>query len=243
MSEYKIKILHLYPDLLNLYGDKGNIECLKKRLEWRGITAEVINRTQNDDGISISSADIIFLGGGLELEQKLVCEMLLKEKQELVEFVNSGGTLLAVCSGYHILGKTYQLGETLEDGLGILDIVTKTEPDGSRMIGDIAIECDGLDTKVVGFENHSAKTNIGKLAPFGRVVKGFGNDEKAEFEGVWDKNLIGTNLHGPLLPKNPELCDTILSNALKRKYPDFEGLTPIDDGLEILANEFVQKRI
>ena len=243
MPEYKIRILHLYPDLLNLYGDKGNIECMRKRLEWRGIDVEVISRTQNDDGISISDADIIFLGGGQELEQKLVCHSLLKEKQELETFVNSGGTILAVCGGYYILGKSYQLGEDLEEGLGILDITTKIDSPDLRMIGDAVIECDGIDSKIVGFENHTEKTDIGSLSPFGKVIKGFGNDEKCEFEGVSYKNLIGTNLHGPLLPKNPMLCDMILNKALKHKYPDFEGLIPIDDELENFANRFIQSRI
>lgn len=243
MSDYKITILHLYPDLLNLYGDKGNIECMKKRLEWRGIEAEVINCTMDCESMDFSQADIVFLGGGSDREQELVSDRLLSKKQELTDFVENGGVVLAVCGGYQLLGKYYQINERRIDGLGILDIHTDKPKDAPRLIGNVIIECDGFNSKVVGFENHGGRTSIGSHTPFGRVVKGFGNDGATGYEGVRYKNVIGTYLHGPLLPKNPELCDYILENALKNKYSDFKGLSPLDDGLENLAGEYMLNRI
>lgn len=243
MSDYKINILHIYPDLLNLYGDKGNIECMRKRLEWRGIEANVSSCSMENPEIDFSKADIVLLGGGLDRELAIVFDSLKEKKEELKTFVESGGTMLAICGGYQILGNRCVLGETQTEGLGILDIVTDKNADNSRFIGDIAIECDGISTSVVGFENHSERTNIGSHAPFGKVIKGFGNDGTSGFEGVLYKNLIGTYLHGPLLPKNPKLCDKILENALKNKYPDFKELVRIDDGLEELANDYILKRM
>ncbi len=243
MSDYKINILHIYPDLLNLHGDKGNIECMRKRLEWRGIDANVLTSTMENPEIDFSKADIVLLGGGLDRELAIVFDRLKEKREELKTFVESGGTMLAICGGYQILGKQCVIGEKQTEGLGILDIVTDKNADNHRFIGDVAIECDGVSTVVVGFENHSERTNIGNHAPFGKVIKGFGNDGSSSFEGVLYKNLIGTYLHGPLLPKNPKLCDKILENALKIKYPDFKELARIDDGLEELANDYILKRM
>ena len=236
----KLKIMHLYPDLLNLYGDRGNIECLRRRLLWRGIDAEVVSYTCDDTGFDISDVDIVFLGGGSDREQKIVCSRLLEHKAALHDFVQNGGSLVAVCGGYQLLGKYYKLEDETIQGLEILDIYT--EQGKKRLIGNIVLESDFIEQKIVGFENHGGRTYIGAHKPLGRVVYGYGNEENAGAEGVVYKNVVATYLHGPLLPKNPQLCDYILTNALKHKYPDFTALKPIDDKLENTANEYIVKR-
>lgn len=242
MNEFKIKVLHLFPDLLNLYGDKGNIEALKKRLLWRGIDVEVISCTNENSDINLNDIDIVFVGGGTDKEQEIVCDKLREKKEEFKTFVENGGTMIALCGGFQFLGKYYQTPEKEVEGIGILDIYTETTPNGKRMIGDAVIECTGIVSKVVGFENHSGKIKIGAYEPLGRVVKGFGNDGESGFEGVQYKNVFGTFLHGPLFPKNPELCDLILHKTLKHKYPEFTELSKLDDTLENLANQYIAGR-
>lgn len=236
----KIKILHLYPDLLNLYGDKGNIECMKKRLMWRGIDAEAVTYTCGDTGFDLSDVDIVFIGGGSDREQKIVCGRLLEHKSELKAYVEDKGALTAVCGGYQLLGKYYKLGDEMIEGLDILDIYT--EQGNKRLIGNIVLEPDFLDQKIVGFENHGGRTYIGGHKPLGKVLYGYGNDDNSGAEGVVYKNVVATYLHGPLFPKNPQLCDYVLTNAIKRRYPDFTGLTPLEDEMENTANEYIIKR-
>lgn len=236
----KIRIMHLYPDLLNLYGDRGNIECLRRRLVWRGIEAECVRYTCDDTGFDLSDIDIVFLGGGSDREQKIVCSRLLEHKAQLLEYVENGGSLVAVCGGYQLLGKYYKLEDETIDGLEILDIYT--EQGKKRLIGNIVLQSELFDRKIVGFENHGGRTYIGSHTPLGRVVYGFGNDEESGAEGVVYKNVVATYLHGPLLPKNPQLCDYILTNALKRRYPEFKALEAIDDTLENTANEYIVNR-
>lgn len=236
----KIKILHLYPDLLNLYGDRGNIECMRRRLLWRGIDAEVITHTCDDGALDISDVDIVFLGGGSDREQKIVCSRLLEHKKELQDYVEDGGVLVAVCGGYQLLGRYYKLEDETIEGLSILDIYT--EQGKGRLIGNIVLEADFLDQKIVGFENHGGRTYIGSHKPLGRVLSGYGNEEKSGAEGVVYKNVIATYLHGPLLPKNPALCDYILSTALRRKYGAVE-LSPLDDAAELAAHDEMCARV
>lgn len=236
----KIKILHMYPDLLNLYGDKGNIECLRKRLVWRGIDVEVVSYTSEDSGFDLSDVDIVFIGGGSDREQKIVCNKLLKHKNAIKSYVEDNGALVAVCGGYQLLGKYYKLADETIEGLNILDIYTKQGK--NRLIGNIVLEADFIDQKIVGFENHGGRTHIGNHKPLGKVLYGFGNEESSGEEGVVYKNVVATYLHGPLFPKNPKLCDYILTNAIKRRYPDFEGLSPLDDELENTANEYISER-
>lgn len=225
MSQYSLNIHHLYPDLLNLYGDKGNSSALEKRLLWRGVDATVTVCKQ-EDPLDISGFDIILLGGGADKEQETVCNLLSEKKAELSDYVENGGVLLATCGGFEILGT-----------LGILDI--KTSHDEARLIGDVIVKSDLFDTPICGFENHAGRTDIGTYTPLGKVLYGNGSDGKSGYEGLVYKNLFATYLHGPLLPKNPHLCDEILLRALKKKYPYFDGLAPLNDTLETQANQYI----
>ncbi|MBR2591267.1 MAG: glutamine amidotransferase [Clostridia bacterium] len=239
--QHSLTILHMFPDLLNLYGDKGNIECMRKRLQWRGIEADVIACTYDEQFTDFEKVDIIFLGGGSDREQKIVCSALLKYKQQLKNYVENGGTLVAVCGGYQLLGKYYALPDEKIEGLDILDIYT--EHGNPRLIGNIILQNEEIRQPIVGFENHGGRTYIGSHTPLGKVVKGFGNTGKTGAEGVRYKNVYATYLHGPLLPKNPQLCDAILSGALQKKYPDFTALSALDDSMENQANEYMQRVI
>lgn len=235
----KLTIGHLYPDLLNLYGDRGNIQCFRKRLEWRGYEAEVIPFLSGDP-IDFSKLDIVLLGGGSDREQEIVCQYLLTHKQAFKDYVENDGVVLAVCGGYQLLGKSYKTKEKVIEGLGILDITTEWEPE--RLIRNIVLESPLFDTPVVGFENHGGRTYIGDHTPFGKVFYGLGNTGKSGYEGVVYKNVIATYLHGPLLPKNPHVCDYLLERALKRKYGEEVNLPPLNDELEHKANSVIVDR-
>lgn len=239
----KLNICHLYPDVLNLYGDTGNVLCLKKRLEWRGIEAEV---TKLPIGASADFAafDLFFIGGGQDFEQGVLLEDLHAGRdKEIISAVEDGKVFLAVCGGYQMLGAYYEThtGEKC-DFIGALDLYTKgTE---KRMIGDYMFDCGDSGGIVVGFENHSGKTYLGPgVAPLGRLIKGFGNNGEDGFEGARYKNVFGTYAHGPVLPKNPLFADLLLETALRRRYPDFAGLTPIDDSFETAAHDYMTGRL
>lgn len=235
----KLTIGHLYPDLLNLYGDRGNIQCFRKRLEWRGIEAEVIPFL-SDDKIDFSKLDIVLLGGGSDREQELVCKHLQEIKDDFKNYVENDGVVLAVCGGYQLLGKYYKTKDKLIEGLGILNITTEWEPE--RLIRNIVLNSPIFDTPVVGFENHGGRTYINDHTPFGKVFFGLGNTGKSGYEGVVYKNVIATYLHGPLLPKNPHVCDYLLERALKRKYGEDIKLEPLPDELEHKANSYIVNR-
>lgn len=240
-KKYSLKIGHLFPDLLNLYGDRGNISAMVHRMEWRGHKAEVLEYNLNSD-INFNELDIVLLGGGSDREQLLVCKKLKSVQKDFEAFVNSGGVVLAVCGGYQLLGKYYKLKEQTIEGLGILDIYT--ELGSSRLIGNVVLNCNlgGKNIKIAGFENHGGRTFIGNHTPLGEVVSGFGNNEKDKKEGVLYKNVVATYLHGPLLPKNPEVTDYLLLTALKRKYGNSAFLFPLDDTLENEALGYCLKR-
>ena len=198
MSDTKeLNIIHLYPDLLNLYGDKGNIACLEMRLKMRGIGANVITYTNNDENPDFTSADIIFLGGGSDREQDKVCSILKSKSEELKRYIEDGGVLLATCGGFEMLGRYYYSSDTKTEGLGVLNI--SAEKAEKRAIGNVVIESDLFSQKIVGFENHIGKMNIGENAPLGKVLCGSGNDGNG-YEGIVYKNTVATYLHGPLLP-------------------------------------------
>ena len=235
----KLTIGHLYPDLLNLYGDRGNIQCFRKRLEWRGIEAEVVPFLSGD-AIDFSGLDIVLLGGGSDREQELVCGFLKHIREDFKIYVEEGGVVLAVCGGYQLLGKYYRTEKKTIEGLGILDITTDWKPE--RLIRDIVLESPLFDRPVVGFENHGGRTEIGAHTPFGKVVYGFGNTGDSGYEGVVYKNVIATYLHGPLLPKNPHVCDYLLERALKKKYGEEASLAPLPDDMETKAHRYIAER-
>lgn len=234
----KITIGHLYPDLLNLYGDRGNIQCMKKRCQWRGIEAEV-REFQITDSIDFSGLDIVLLGGGSDREQMLVCEKLKSIRGDFREYVEDNGVVIAVCGGYQLLGHYYDTDDGRIEGLSLVDLYT--EQGSPRLISNIVIENELFDYPIVGFENHGGRTFIGENRPFGKVLFGHGNNEKDGAEGVLYKNVVGTYLHGPLLPKNPHVCDYLIKNALERKYGSCE-LTPLGDEEELEANRYIVER-
>ncbi|MCC8045141.1 MAG: glutamine amidotransferase [Clostridiales bacterium] len=234
----KITIGHLYPDLLNLYGDRGNIQCMKKRCEWRGIEAEV-REFQITDDVDFSNLDIVLLGGGSDREQMLVCEKLKTIREDFCAYVEDGGTVIAVCGGYQLLGHYYDTSDGRIEGLSLVDLYT--EQGSPRLISNIVIENEEFPHPIVGFENHGGRTFIGDNRPLGKVLFGFGNNGKDGAEGVLYKNVVGTYLHGPLLPKNPHICDYLLGNALEKKYGTRE-LAPLDDAQELEANRYIVER-
>ncbi|MCL6515450.1 glutamine amidotransferase [Alicyclobacillus sp.] len=236
---HSLRIAHLYPDLLNLYADRGNIQTLLRRLQWRGIPAEVVEVGAGDP-LRLADYHLVLLGGGSDREQEIVARTLRTARQEWVDAVEAGLPVLAVCGGYQLLGEFYQLpdGEKIP-GLALLDLETVAgEP---RLIGNIAIESPVCGT-IVGFENHGGRTRH-RHEPLGRVIRGHGNNGEDGLEGVRYRNVFGTYIHGPLLPKNPRLADWILETALA--YAGMpSALEPLPDELEIAAHEaFLDRRI
>ena len=234
-----ITIGHLYPDLLNLYGDRGNIQCMRKRLEWRGIGCEV-REFQLTDPIDFSALDIVLLGGGSDREQMIVCTKLKSIRKDFKAYVEDGGVVIAVCGGYQLLGHYYDTDKGRIEGLSLVDLYT--EQGSPRLISNIVLQNDSLGHPITGFENHGGRTYTGEMRPFGKVLSGFGNNGQDRKEGVIYKNVTGTYLHGPLLPKNPHVCDYLLKNALERKYGNSE-LSPLDDTQEYEANQYMLKRL
>ena len=234
----KLTIGHLYPELLNLYGDRGNIQCLLKRCQWRGIEAEAIACEQGSN-IDFSKMDIVLLGGGSDREQMLVCEKLQVIQPEFKRYVEEGGVVIAICGGYQLLGKYYKTAEGTMKGLDLVDLYT--EQGEGRLISNIILKSDLFDMPIVGFENHGGRAYINQNQPLGKVLYGSGNDGESGYEGVVYKNVIGTYLHGPLLPKNPQLADELILRALRRKDPD-AVLAPLDDTQEKEANQYVYHR-
>ncbi len=235
-----ITIGHLYPDLLNLYGDRGNIQCMKKRCEWRGIEVEV-KEYMLGDTVEFDKLDIVLLGGGSDREQRIVCTRLLENQKSFQDYVEDGGSVIAVCGGYQLLGHYYDTDEGRMEGLSLVDLYT--EQGSPRLISNIVLKNEKFINPIVGFENHGGRTYVNKdvCSAFGKVVFGYGDNGQDGEEGVMYKNLVGTYLHGPLLPKNPEVCDYLIGNALNRKYGTSE-LAPLDDTWENEANAYIQNR-
>ncbi|AYE35406.1 type 1 glutamine amidotransferase [Clostridium septicum] len=237
----ELNICHLYPDLLNVYGDVGNILILKHRAEARGIKVNIINTSLNDD-FDHENIDFLFFGGGQDYEQSIVSEDLNTNKKDSIKkFVESGKVTLAICGGYQLLGNYYRApnGEKI-NGLGILDIYT--ESGDTRFIGNTVIYNEDFNETYVGFENHSGKTYINNLKPLGKCKHGYGNNGEDGLEGCIYKNTFCTYFHGSLLSKNPELADKFLKLALENKYGEI-NLEPLDDSLELKAKEVMINRL
>ena len=240
----EIKICHLYPDILNLYGDQGNILCLKRRLEWRNIDCSV---TEVSIGArpDFSDFDLFFIGGGQDFEQGVLLDDLAAGKADDIKAtIEDGKTYITICGGYQMLGRYYKTWDgQMNDFIGAIDYYTEGSKD--RMIGNFMYEClpESGGSTVVGFENHSGKTYLGKdINPLGTILAGYGNNGEDKTEGVRYKNVFGTYSHGPLLPKNPKLTDFILKTTLERKYGSAE-LEPLNDTMELNANKYMSDRL
>ncbi len=235
----ELRVLSLYPEQMNIYADRGNIVFLQRRCEWRGIGFSHAGAGQGE-AVDPASHDLFYIGGGQDRDQRMVAaDMVASKRRALAAAVDDGAVLLAVCGGYQLLGHSYQLDQERLPGLGLADLETVREP-GPRLIGNVAIEADlGSGSRLIaGFENHGGRTHLGPGAePLGRVVEGHGNNGRDGLEGVRRDNLIGTYLHGPLLPKNAWLADHLIALALERRYGTRPELEPLDDSFENAAHE------
>jgi CobQ-like glutamine amidotransferase family enzyme len=229
-----LRVCSLYPDLMNIYADRGNIAVLRARCEWRGIGFEA-SSSGLGESLDPDSADVFYIGGGQDRDQVAVAEDMAATKRTGLQAAQErDAVILAVCGGYQLLGASYQLGDLQLPGVELVDLRTVREP-GPRLIGNCAIEADlGTGPQVIaGFENHGGRTYLGPgEQPLGRVIKGFGNNGKDGFEGVRRGNTIGTYLHGPLLPKNIWLADRLIELALGTRLEPLD-----DDSLEEAAHQ------
>ena len=245
----EIKILYLYPDMLELYGDYGNIQVLKYRIEARGYSAIIDKYSIGNNIPDFTDYDIVFAGGGSDNEQNILADDLIKCKDSIIDAINKGVFFLLICGSYQLFGKYYKDAEGhVIPGLEVFDYYTESISDRKkRCIGNIVIEADlnGFKTNVIGFENHGGQT-FGISNSFGKVLLGNGNKFGDCEEGYFQNNVIATYLHGPLLSKNPEVCDYIIKYCLDRKYNEDIILDPLNDEFENLCreqllNRFLQK--
>ena len=225
-----LSVCALYPDLMNIYADRGNLLMLERRCAWRGIGWRL-----DESGLGAplrDEHDLYYIGGGQDADQRRCAADLLEHKaQALHAAAARGAVVLGVCGGYQLLGHSYELGAETIPGIGLLDIHT-IRADGRRLIGNVAVQ--SADGTIAGFENHAGRTYLGSgQEPLGRVLSGHGNDGRSGFEGARRANVIGTYVHGPLLPKNSWLCDLLIALAL-RLAPD--ALPPLEDALERAAH-------
>jgi lipid II isoglutaminyl synthase (glutamine-hydrolysing) len=231
----ELRVCALYPDLMNIYADRGNLLLLERRCAWRGIgftlSASGLGEVLDPDG-----ADLYYIGGGQDRDQRLCALDLLQLKRDALHAAAArGAVILAVCGGYQLLGRSYELGEETLPGVELVDLRT-IRADGPRLIGNVAIEVElkpGVKRVLAGFENHGGRTYLGAgTSPLGRVLRGRGNNGTDGFEGARAGTVIGTYLHGPLLPKNAWFGDWLIETALKLGQP----LDPLSDELEAAAH-------
>jgi len=227
-----LRIAHLYPEHLNIYADRGNIAVLTRRCGWRGLPIEV---TPSGPGDALPAADLYYLGGGQDRDQVLIAEDLRAKGADLRTAVDDGALVLGVCGGYQLLGHRY-LGHAGDEMRGISLVDLETVAGERRMIGNVVLRCeleDGKPETLVGFENHAGRTTLGPgLSPLGAVIRGGGNNGEDGGEGVRAGRVLGTYIHGPLLPKNPWLADWLIRTAL-----GLDELDPLDDALELEAHQ------
>jgi len=239
VSAAELRVLWLYPDHMNIYADRGNLAVLERRCAWRGLGFEVTGAGPGER-IDPEAHDLLYIGGGQDRDQALVARDLLETKREAIAAaLDDGAAMLAVCGGYQLLGEFYELeqGQRLP-GLGLAGLRTVREP-GVRLIGNVLVEADlgAGPVQIAGFENHGGRTYLdADETPLGRVLSGFGNNGRDGLEGVRRGHLIGTYLHGPLLPKNTRLADRLIRWALERRSSGAE-LAPLDDTLEDAAHD------
>jgi CobQ-like glutamine amidotransferase family enzyme len=240
----KLVLCQLYPEHLSIYADRGNVQVVRRRLEWRGLELEE-RPLRVGESLDADAADLYLIGGGQDRDQMLVAEDLQRHRDTLHEAVAGGAAVLAVCGGYQLAGHRYvgQDGGVMP-GIGLLDLETRAGE--TRLIGDIVCECDlgdgGGTRTMVGFENHAGQTLLGTgCDPLARVVSGHGNDGASGYEGARAGLVLGTYVHGPLLPKNPWLADWLIERALERRHGSVE-LEPLDDRLERAAADAAASR-
>ncbi|MDX6726853.1 MAG: hypothetical protein QOK49_1658 [Baekduia sp.] len=238
MAEPTLRVCALYPDLMNIYADRGNMLMLERRCAWRGL-GFALTAAGLGDPVDPDAHDLFYLGGGQDRDQQLCAEDLVETKRDALHAAAArGAVVLGICGGIQLLGDHYELGMERVPGVGLVDLHTVRAPDGSRLTGNVAIEVElpGLEGPRVlaGFENHGGRTYLAAgEQPLGRVLKGHGNDGRSGVEGVHRGSVIGTYLHGPLLPKNSWFADWLLATALGVEPA---SLTPLDDALEDAAH-------
>lgn len=245
MKKYSLTIGWLYPDLMNTYGDRGNIIVLQKRAEWRRISVNVKQIFVNSSPYSLVTSNLLFMGGAQDTQQEIVNRDLQGPKgRTLIERIEKGAPGLFICGAYQFLGKYYRTADNKKlSGLGIFPLYTENPGEQfERLIGNILVESkiEGLTQPLLGFENHGGRTFLeNKSLALGTIVNGHGNNAEDKTEGVVYKNSFGTYLHGPILPKNTQLADLLLTKALEQKYGQIFHLEPLDDSLEERAREQV----
>ncbi|MBQ4160152.1 MAG: glutamine amidotransferase [Clostridia bacterium] len=238
--ERKLTIYHLYPDLLDVYADRGNVAVLEKRCAWRGIETRV-RTLRAGETPDFADVDIVLLGTGSAQGQKQASGYREMLSQPLKAYVENDGVLLAIGAGYQLLGNFYETETERIDGYGVLDMDTYVS--AGRFVGHFAVEAqlDNEKVTLVGFEHHTGRTDIKDYAPLGCVLAGFGNAEDGR-EGILYKNTIGTYMHGPILPKNPALADFLIQKALTKKYGD-ATLAMLDDSAAQAARNVILERL
>jgi len=232
MPEAVLRVCALYPDLMNIYADRGNLLMLQRRCEWRGIGFE-LTPSGLGDPIDPAAHDLFYLGGGQDRDQALCAQDLVETKRDALHAAaDGGGLVLGICGGFQLLGHAYELGDEEIPGLGLVDLRT-VRVDSHRLVGNVAIEVElgGTPRVLAGFENHGGRTHLGSgERPLGRVLRGHGNTGESGFEGVVRDGVIGTYLHGPLLPKNAWFADWLIARCTGTQ-PE-----PLDDALENAAH-------
>jgi lipid II isoglutaminyl synthase (glutamine-hydrolysing) len=236
MPDRTLRVCALYPDLMNIYADRGNLLLLERRCAWRGL-GFTLTASGLEDELDPAAADLYYIGGGQDRDQRLCAEDLAgpAKREALHAAAGRGAVVLAVCGGYQLLGHSYQLGGETLPGVGLVELET-VRADGPRLVGNVAIEVElspGERRVLAGFENHGGRTVLGPSAqPLGRVLRGHGNNGRDGLEGVRAGSVIGTYLHGPLLPKNAWFADWLIETALGLTSP----LAPLPDALEGAAH-------